>query len=254
MHSDFHVIIPARYHSTRFPKKLLMDLHGMSVIERVYRQALLAQPQSVTIATDHPEIFKLAKEFGASVMMTQTSHQTGTDRIAEVVKELKFSAEDIIVNVQGDEPLIPPKLITQLAHLLGSIDEPMASLCWPVEDYATCVNPNVVKVVRDRAHNALYFSRSVIPAHRDAQQSIQHVFKHIGLYAYRASFLLTMVNWPVCDLESAEAIEALRVLWMGYKIRIEQACVQPMQDINTPIDLEHARIACAKIAQKQETA
>jgi len=253
MDTEFHVIIPARYHSTRFPKKLLMDLHGQTVLERVYCQSLLAKPKSVTIATDHVEIFNLAQRINAPVIMTDAAHTTGTDRIAEVVKNLSFSPQDIIINVQGDEPLIPPALITQVADVLARSTTSMATLCWPIDDYSIASSPHVVKVVRDNNRNALYFSRNIIPAHRDTPEQIKQAFRHIGIYAYRASFLLDIVTWPVCELETIEAIEPLRVLWAGHRICVEQACVPPMQDINTPEDLERARIFFANKEARQET-
>lgn len=246
MSCDFHVIIPARYQSSRLPGKLLMDLQGQTVIERVYRQALKAHPKSITIATDNQAIVDAATGFGAQVVMTATTHQTGTDRIAEAVEKLGFSPGDIIVNVQGDEPLIAPELITQVAESLANTDAPMATLCWPVEDDLMCANPNVVKVVRDCHNHALYFSRSPIPANRDQPLSRQNVFRHIGLYAYRAAFLLDVVTWPMCDLETIEALEQLRVLWAGYKIKVDEACVRPLQDINTAEDLIAARREISK--------
>ncbi len=241
MSVDFHVIIPARYQSSRLPGKLLMTLNGQTVIERSYRQALLSNAKSVTIATDSTLIFDVATSFGANVMMTAVTHPTGTDRIAEVVAKSNYLPQDIIVNVQGDEPLIAPALITQVAKSLANAEAQIATLCWPVDNYLMCTNPNVVKVVRDCHHNALYFSRSAIPANRDAPLSLQHVYRHIGLYAYRAAFLLDIVSWPVCELEMIESLEQLRVLWAGYKIRVDEACVQPLQDINTVEDLERAR-------------
>ena len=241
MRSDFHVVIPARYQSTRLPGKLLMDLEGQMVIERVYRQALLAEPKSITIATDNDAIFNAAIAFGAQAIMTSPTHQSGTDRVAEAVEKLKFSPEDIVVNVQGDEPLISPALITQVADSLAQSTVPMATLCWPIDDYALYSNPNVVKVVRDCHNHALYFSRSPIPAHRDQPSSCQNVFRHIGLYAYRAAFLLDFVTWPVCALETMEALEQLRVLWAGMKIIVNDACTRPLQDINTLDDLMAAR-------------
>ncbi|AHE66476.1 3-deoxy-manno-octulosonate cytidylyltransferase [Legionella oakridgensis] len=245
MNKDFYVIIPARYQSSRFPGKLLMELQGMTVIERVYRQALKANPKKVIIATDHQGLFEHARGFGADVRMTAASHQSGTDRIAEVVAKEAFAADDIIVNVQGDEPLIAPALITQVAECLAAVDTPMATLCWPIKDIATRDNPNVVKVVRDCNHHALYFSRSAIPAHREAFDDCRLVFRHIGLYAYRASFLLDVVRWPLCELEALEALEQLRVLWSGHKIKVEEACVPPLQDINTTEDLAEA---CRQLA------
>lgn len=241
MSIDFHVIIPARMQSSRLPGKLLKEIKGQTIIERVYRQALLADPKSLTIATDDQAIFDVAEQCGASVMMTRTSHQTGTDRLAEVVERLGFLPNDIIVNVQGDEPFIHPKLIRQVAHSLTDTQAPMATLCWPIEDESMLSNPNVVKVVRDQRQHALYFSRSAIPFHRDEPQSCQHVFRHIGLYAYRAAFILDYVRMPVCALETAEALEQLRVLWAGYQIKVEVASVLPLQDVNTLEDLERAR-------------
>jgi len=241
MTTAFHIIIPARYHSTRFPGKLLMDLNGVSVLERVYRQALLAKPLTITIATDHEEIAAHAHHFGASVVMTSSDHQSGTDRIAEVVAKGSFTADDIIVNVQGDEPFIAPELIKQVAEGLAQSSVPMATLCWPITSHEMLHNPNVVKVVRSRDNRALYFSRSSIPAHRDTIESFEQTFRHIGLYAYRADFLLDFVSWPVCELEQYEALEQLRVLWSGVGIQVDEACVEPLQDINTKEDLVFAQ-------------
>lgn len=237
MNTNFHVIIPARFQSTRFPGKLLMDLNGVTVIERVYRQALLAHPKSITIATDHEAIATHAKSFGAHVEMTLPTHQTGTDRIAEVVAKGGFAADDIIVNVQGDEPFIAPQLITQVARGLTQTQAPMSTLCWPIHSLEMLNNPNVVKVVRSCDNRALYFSRSPIPAHRDDVTSYAHAFRHIGLYAYRAAFLLDFVSWAVCELEHDEALEQLRALWSGVAIQVDEACVEPLQDINTKEDL-----------------
>ncbi len=241
MSTDFHVVIPARFQSTRLPGKLLMDLKGSTVLERVYRQALLANPKSITIATDSVDIATHATTFGANVVMTATTHQSGTDRIAEAVSQVGFSSNDIIVNVQGDEPLISPRLILQVAMMLtADTSLPMATLCWPVDNIGDMLNPNVVKVVRNSHNNALYFSRSVIPANRDNPTQPKHVFRHIGLYAYRAAFLQEFVSWPVCDLEAVEALEQLRVLWAGYSIKVDVACIEPKQDINTAEDLKNA--------------
>lgn len=241
MSVDFHIIIPARYQSSRLPGKMLMELQGLTILERVYRQALHARPKSITIATDHPVIFELATSLGASVMMTDINHQSGTERAGEVVSRLNFSPEEIIVNVQGDEPLISPVLIRQVAVSLSTASAPMATLCWPIENYEMCNDPNVVKVVRDCNNHALYFSRSAIPFNRNDSLKTQHMFRHIGLYAYRAAFLSEMVNWPICHLESIESLEQLRVLWAGHAIKVDEACVPPMQDINTAKDLERAR-------------
>jgi 3-deoxy-manno-octulosonate cytidylyltransferase (CMP-KDO synthetase) len=241
MSSDFHIIIPARYRSSRFPGKLLQDLNGLSVIERVYKQAQLANPTSITIATDHESIANHAKDFGAKVIMTSADHPTGTDRIAEVVAKGNYQADDLIVNVQGDEPFIRPALIQQVAGSLLTTKAPVATLCWPITSLETFNNPNVVKVVRTQDEHALYFSRCPIPFHRDEVQSFEHAHKHIGLYAYRAAFLLDFVSWSSCALEQCEALEQLRVLWAGFPIKVEVACEEPLQDINTLEDLEIAK-------------
>lgn len=242
MSIDFHVIIPARYQSSRLPGKLLMDLHGRSVLEWVYCRAMDAHPTSVTIATDSEDIYRKAQSFGAPVVMTAATHQTGTDRVAEVVAQRNLPADAIIVNVQGDEPLIAPALITQVAHSVADSEAPMATLCWPVEDMDVAHNPNVVKVVRDCHGYALYFSRSLIPFPRDRRDDVGNIYRHIGLYAYRAHFLLEIVRMPLCAVEAAEALEQLRVLWSGHRIKVEEACVPPRQDINTAEDLEKARV------------
>jgi 3-deoxy-manno-octulosonate cytidylyltransferase (CMP-KDO synthetase) len=248
MSADFHVIIPARYQSTRFPGKLLMDLGGQTVLERVYRQALLACPKSVIIATDHADIHTQALSWGADVVMTCPSHQTGTDRIAEVINILGFLPDEKIVNVQGDEPLISPQLIQQVAQDACLKEASMATLCWPLASLEEYHNPHVVKVVRNCHDHALYFSRSPIPACRDSEINLKQVFRHIGIYAYRAQFLLDYVQWPVCELEATEALEQLRILWMGYKIHVAEAIVEPLQDINTAEDLHRARCFLEKFS------
>lgn len=238
--NNFHIIIPARLQSSRFPGKLLKEVHGKSVLERTYQQAQLANPKSITIATDDESIASHAKEFGATIVMTSDKHQSGTDRIAEVIAKGGVAKNEIIVNVQGDEPFISPLLIQQVANSLDTTTAPMATLCWPIESLEQFQNPNVVKVVSDANQHALYFSRSPIPTHRDDKDCYSNSFRHIGLYAYRASFLLEFVQLPVCKLEQLEALEQLRVLWAGFDIKVERACVEPLQDINTPEDLELA--------------
>ncbi len=240
----FHIIIPARFQSTRFPGKLLMEINGLSILQRAYHQACLAQPQSILIATDHEAIAHHAQSFGAEVLMTSSQHPSGTDRIAEVIARGSYDAQDIVVNVQGDEPFIAPALIRQVANALMTTDAPMSTLCWPITSFEALHNPNVVKVVRSHDNHALYFSRSPIPAHRDDANSIARVYRHIGLYAYRAAFLSDWVNWPACDLEQDEALEQLRVLWNGFAIKVDTACVEPLQDINTKEDWILAQELC----------
>lgn len=237
MIEDFHVIIPARYASSRFPGKLMQDIQGKTVIERVYEQAIASGASSVTIATDHDIIAEHSSQFTTDVCMTDPLHKTGTDRIAEVIRKKQFPEDALIVNVQGDEPFIPPALIRQVASSLASHKTPMATLCWPIENLAQFHNPNVVKVVFTETHKALYFSRSPIPAQRDNPGAFRHAYKHIGIYAYRADFLLKYVDLPLCELENCELLEQLRVLWAGFSIQVDVACEKPVQDINTPEDL-----------------
>lgn len=237
MSADFHVIIPARFASTRLPGKLMMSFGGTTIIERVYRQVQQVNPKSIIIATDSEIIADHAQSFGADVVMTAVTHQTGTDRIAEVITQLDFAADDIIVNVQGDEPLIAPELVRQVAQSLALSDAPMATLCWPIENLEQFHNPNIVKVVRDAQMNALYFSRAPIPFCRDNPDCFDESYRHIGLYAYRAAFLLDFVARPLAPIERYESLEQLRVLFSGDKIRVDTACMKPLQDINTLEDL-----------------
>ena len=241
MTPPFHVVIPARYASTRLPGKLLIDLEGQTILERVYGQALKSGALSVTIATDSDMIYQNALHFGANVIMTDSTHCSGTDRIAEVVRQGNFEPEAVIVNVQGDEPLIAPELIRQVAKGLGDSHAPVSTLCWPVDTEKELLNPNVVKVVRNFRKEALYFSRSPIPIHRDSIGSLDYCFRHIGLYAYRAAFLLDLVQLKESPIERIEMLEQLRVLWEGFAIYVDDACVRPLQDINTADDLERAR-------------
>ena len=180
MSVNFHIIIPARLNSSRLPGKLLLDVGGKSVIERTFKQAQLAKPSSITIATDSDEIAAEAARVGARSVMTAESHLTGTDRVAEACSTLGLSADSIVVNLQGDEPFIPPVLIKQVANSLDLTDSSMSTLCWPIDNYATFMDPNVVKVVRDCHNNALYFSRAAIPAHTDHHKGVDNIFRHIG--------------------------------------------------------------------------
>lgn len=242
----FHIIIPARYASSRLPGKLLMDIGGQTVLERVYRQALLSKPSSILIATDSEQIANHAKTFGAEIRMTDADHPSGTERIAEVVRQERYSEDAIVVNVQGDEPFIDPQLIQQVALILFNKPAlPMATLCWPIQSLEQWHDPNTVKVICDQQNRAMYFSRNAIPRDRHDANQFQAGMRHIGLYAYRAYFFQEMQSWPKsCLLADLEGLEQLRVLWMGYDIATEQACVAPTVDINTHSDLMHARQMC----------
>lgn len=237
----FHVIIPARYESTRLPGKLLLPLGKHTVIERVYYQACQANPLSVIIATDSQEIADHVQSFGAEVCMTASTHMTGSDRIAEAAAKKGLTADEIIVNVQGDEPFIPPALIQQAATIVANNPYQVGTLCWPITQQEAFLNPNIVKVVYDKAGRALYFSRSPIPANRDDNKTAIIAQRHIGIYAYRARFLQQYVKWPLCALEQFEMLEMLRILWEGYSMGVEVACTTPQQDINTAEDWTKAQ-------------
>lgn len=241
---NFTVIIPSRYHSSRLPGKPLVDLAGKTMIERVWSQAQSAGANQVIVATDDERIKKVCESFNASVCLTRTTHQSGTDRLAEVIEQMHISADEIIVNVQGDEPLIAVENIIQVASLLeNDADAFMATLSTPISSLDELKDPNAVKVVSDNFKNALYFSRSVIPYDRDAKLedeiNLTSVYqRHVGLYAYRAGFLKTFSNWPPSALEQLEKLEQLRVLSHAYKIKIEPAKIAPQAGIDTPEDVE----------------
>lgn len=244
---EFHVIIPARYASTRLPGKPLLDLAGKSMIQRVYERAQASGAHSVVIATDDQRVYQTAMGFGAQVCMTSAAHQSGTDRLAEVVASKHFANDTIIVNVQGDEPLIPPALIQQVASNLATRPNAgMATLYEPINDAEELFDPHAVKVVFDREGYALYFSRAPIPWDRDnfttktippALHLKQNYFRHIGLYAYRAGFLSQYSALPACEMEASEGLEQLRVLWSGYKIHIAQAVEKSPGGVDTVADV-----------------
>ena len=246
----FSVIIPARYASTRLPAKPLMDIAGKPMIQHVYERACQSNAARVVIATDHADIEAAAKKFGADVVMTSVHHESGTDRLHEVAQQLRFADEDIVVNVQGDEPLIPPAVIDQVAQLIARHDSAsMATLCERIVDAALLFDPNVVKVVFDCFARALYFSRAPIPWSRDTfawgqpaalPASVQY-YRHIGIYAYRVELLRQFVSWPVSPLERTEKLEQLRALENGADIRIAQACAPIPGGVDTAADLERVR-------------
>ncbi len=244
---SFTVVIPARYQSTRLPGKPLADIGGKPMIQWVYEQSLQAGADSVIIATDDTRVEAAAKAFGATVCMTSPEHQSGTERLAEVVQKMAIADDQVIVNVQGDEPLIPPVIIRQVADNLAGSTAPMATLGVEIIEAAEVFNPNVVKVVTDKDGYALYFSRATIPWDRDsfAQEGKtvhQPLLRHIGIYAYRAGFINTYVNWLPSSLEKIESLEQLRVLWYGEKIHVAVAKEAPPAGVDTPDDLEAVRV------------
>jgi len=236
-------IIPARYASTRLPGKPLLDICGKPMLLRVYEQAKLSSMDRVIIATDDQRIYQAMDKLGCEVFMTSDTHQSGTDRLAEVLQIIGAEDDDIIVNVQGDEPLMPPEVIDQVANLLAdNPDIPMATLSTAITDNQSLENPNVVKVVSNSKGEAIYFSRAMIPFMRDKKQTTATPYqRHIGLYSYRARFLCKFNSWSPCELELIESLEQLRVLWYGEKIQIAQAVSVPPEGVDTEEDLEQVR-------------
>ena len=232
----FHVIIPARHASTRFPGKPLADLAGKPMVVHVCERARKSGAASVHVATDDARIADAVRAHGHSVVMTRADHPSGTDRLAEAAKKLKLKDSDIVVNVQGDEPLIAPKLIARVARLLGTKKASMSTACHALHGDAT--SPNVVKVVLDRERYALYFSRSQIPFPRDGTPTC---YRHAGIYGYRVSFLNTYARLKAPELERAEALEQLRALWHGYRIAVVVSETEIPPGVDTPQDLEAVR-------------
>lgn len=243
--TKFRVIIPGRYGSTRLPAKVLMDIHGKSMLQRVYERSKLSQAASVIIATDDDRVFEHVRSFTSDVFMTASHHLSGTERIAELVNRPEFSDEDIIVNVQGDLPLVPPQAIDQVAnYLIEQPDLQMATLCQPIHRFDDVQSPHVVKVIFDARHHAIYFSRSPIPWPRTISQAdfIHDVYyKHIGIYAYRVGFLKQYVQWPVSQLETVESLEQLRVIWQGVKIFVGVSETADSPSVDSQEDLDNVR-------------
>ncbi len=254
----YTVIIPARYASTRLPGKPLADICGKSMVQRAYEQAKKSNADRVIVATDNVEIEKVVKGFGGDVVMTRNDHESGTDRLAEVVDKLNLADDEIVVNVQGDEPLIPPSVIEQVAKNLHTYtDASIASVSEAIKNTQQYLDANAVKVVSDTRGIALYFSRAPIPWHRDVLVSKNEedinsfllnsqVQKHIGIYAYRVNLLKYFVSWPVADIEKIEKLEQLRAMANGHKIHIEEAVEAVPVGIDTPEDLELARAYFSK--------
>ena len=241
--SAFTVIIPARYGSTRLPGKALLPLAGRPVIERVWNAAVESGAARVIVATDHVDIRDCAEAFGAEVCMTASSHQSGTERIVEVVSAAGFSDDAIIVNLQGDEPLMPATLLEQVAETLSNVpDAAMATLATPLMDADELNDPHAVKVVVTHDGRALYFSRAPIPWDRTGRSAAQMSLarRHLGLYAYRAGFLKRYPRLPHSPLEQLEQLEQLRVLQAGEKIQVAEVVERPGQGIDTDRDLAAA--------------
>ena len=249
----FRVVIPARYAATRLPGKALMPLAGKPIVQWVYERANAAGAQEVLIATDDDLIVSAAHSFGAEAVMTAAAHASGTDRIAEVARARGWAPASVVVNVQGDEPLMPAALIQQVAALLARhAHADIATLASPITEVGEFLDPNTVKVVTDGAGRALYFSRAPIPWNRDgapaglaSQRDLSGARRHIGIYAYRVAALLRLAALPVSALEASEKLEQLRALEDGFDIRVGDAVERPGPDVNTLADLERVRAQIA---------
>jgi len=245
----FHAIIPARFASTRLPGKPLLEIDGKPMLQHVCERAAQSGADSVTVATDDERIVDAVNGFGGSVCMTSPEHASGTERLAEAAELIGLDDDDVVVNLQGDEPLMPPELITQVADILqGDHGADMSTLCTRIHTAAELFDPHVVKVVMDSLGNALYFSRAVIPWDRDAfavtteelpEQAVH--YRHLGIYGYRVGFLEAYVKKESCALERMESLEQLRVLWHGGRIHVAEAQTVPGPGVDTAEDLERVR-------------
>ncbi len=239
---EFLVVIPARLGSTRLPRKPLADIHGKPMIVRVAERATQSAAHSVIVATDAPEIQAVCDEYRIECLLTRDDHLTGTDRIAEIAQQLKLPDNAIVVNVQGDEPLIPAALINQVAQALAAHPAcAIATVAVAIAEPAEIANPNVVKVVLNRAGEAMYFSRAGIPVVRDAVATTTEHLRHLGIYAYRAEFLQAYTRLEPAPPEQAESLEQLRALWNGYRIQVHVASEAPPAGVDTHEDLERIR-------------
>jgi 3-deoxy-manno-octulosonate cytidylyltransferase (CMP-KDO synthetase) len=244
---SFSVIIPARLASTRLPNKPLADLGGKPMVVRVAERARESGAERIIVATDHADIAAACAAHGIEACMTRADHPSGTDRIAEVAQKIGLAADAVVVNLQGDEPLIDPALLAACAARI-SPEVPMATCAHPIADVADAFNPNVVKVVLGKAGRALYFSRATIPWHRDGFAASRErlpegyaPLRHIGLYAYSNAFLQAYPGLEPAPLEQVEALEQLRVLWHGYPIAVHVTEKAPPAGVDTPEDLARVR-------------
>lgn len=253
---SFTVVIPARHDSSRLPGKPLADIGGKPMIQHVYERALESGAAEVVVATDDQRIVDAVKSFGGQAVMTSTEHRSGTERLAEVIDLMALADDEVVVNVQGDEPQIPPQIIRQVAENLASQrNAPMATLAVPMTSVDEVFNPNAVKVVLDGSGYALYFSRAPVPYDREQFMAAQQpgdvaklsegYLRHVGIYAYRAGFIHRYAEWDASPLERLESLEQLRVLWYGERIHVAQAIAEPPPGIDTPEDLERVRQSLA---------
>jgi 3-deoxy-manno-octulosonate cytidylyltransferase (CMP-KDO synthetase) len=241
----FRIVIPARFDSSRLPGKALLPLAGKPMLQWVHERARASRADEVIVATDDERIANAARGFAAEVAMTARSHVSGTDRIAEVAATRRWASDDIVVNVQGDEPLIPPAIINQVAELLAANTRAdIATLASKLDQAADLADPNTVKVACDPTGRALYFSRAPIPFNRDQPAVLTPAsLRHVGIYAYRVAALRKLASLPPGRLEQIEKLEQLRALENGLEIRVALAVERPLADVNTAADLERAERA-----------
>lgn len=246
MNIPFKVVIPARYGSTRLPGKPLLDIAGQPMISHVCQRAIEAKADEVVVATDDQRIFDSVAQLGLKVVMTDPNHQSGTERITEVAEKLSWHEDEIVVNLQGDEPLIPPAYIREVALALGSQDKAgIATLAAEIADSEEIFNPNAVKVVLNHQGYALYFSRAAIPWDRNnfsvtggVPSHFMPYLRHIGMYAYTVKFLKEYCSWQPSLLESVESLEQLRILWYGQQILVKTVAKAPEAGVDTQADLD----------------
>lgn len=254
---NFTVVIPARYASTRLPGKPLVRIADKSMVQHVWERSRSSEAARVVVATDDQRIKDACSSFGAESLLTRVDHNSGTDRLAEVVDKLALGDEEIVVNVQGDEPLIPAAVINQVAMNLQQCSQAsIATLCEPIDNAHALRDPNAVKVVFDAEGLALYFSRACIPYPRDHDWSTNTMptgqwYRHLGVYAYRAGFLRRYTDWAPAALEQTESLEQLRALYAGERIHVAPACEAVPGGIDTPEDLEHMRAYLAQNAESR---
>ncbi|MDB5988533.1 MAG: kdsB [Nevskia sp.] len=254
--ANFHIVIPARLGSTRLPRKVLRTLAGKPLVQWTWQAALAAGAQSVVLATDEREVFDICRGFGADVRMTAASHRSGTDRVDEIASAAGWADDAIVVNLQGDEPLMPPALVRRAAELLAQdASADIATLAHPLHERADWLNPNFVKVVMDAQDYALYFSRAPIPWKRDGSSRESPLpsglaFRHIGLYAYRIGALRRMAQLPAAALEQCEALEQLRALSHGLRIKLAITHEPPPRGVDTEDDFAAVAALLAQTAQR----
>ena len=248
------ILIPARLGSSRLPRKPLADIEGRPMVIRVLDQCLKASAHRVIVATDSEEVAQCVEGFGYEAIMTRSDHVSGTDRLAEAAARLHIPDDDIVVNVQGDEPLIEPELINALVDKLASAPEAaMATAAHPLDDPVGIHSPHVVKLVLNHRDEAMYFSRATIPFDRDQRREGlgEALLRHVGIYAYRLPFLQSFPNLAPPALEQLEALEQLRALWHGYRISVYRMEAAAPPGVDTAEDLEHVRALVSKRLQKR---